>query len=281
MRALLDSPDTFITRYHRHHTGITSWAYARGRTPNGRSSYDLLAELVPAGAPHKVLDLGCGDGFLVERMLARGVPADRIVGLDLSPDELSQACKRPGVSDMTVLCERADAISLDRGSVGHVLAHLSLMVMSNIERVVAEVARVLVPGGIFSAILPGPRPRQGTTGLFLEVFDETYNSQKTRAPQLGDARTKSEEGLRELFCTKTGFGSFEMAEFELCFDGTVMEVWNVLSVRYEAYVILPSDRAAMRKRFAQRASELASSDGTVPCSVPIRQIMCRRAPALG
>ncbi|MGV9852588.1 methionine biosynthesis protein MetW [Streptomyces sp. NPDC003442] len=47
---------------------MTAEAFGRGRAPDGRSSYELLCDRV-AGS-RRVLDLGCGDGLLLE-FLAR------------------------------------------------------------------------------------------------------------------------------------------------------------------------------------------------------------------
>lgn len=277
MRAFLESPDTFLVRYHRHHTGITSWALSRGRARGELSSYDLLAAVVAPDTPHQVLDLGCGDGFLLERLLARGVPADRLVGVDQSPDELALASKRTEAHEVSLRCERADSMSLPDGSVGHILSHLSLMVMSELDAVVAEMARVLAPGGCFAAILPGHAAPEGAMAIFCELFDEAYNNQKTHAPSLGDERVWSTDGLSQLFSPENSFGALEIINLDLRLDGTVTEVWNCLSTRYEAYVMLPRDRAEIRKRFTKKVENLAMPDGTLPCSMPLLHLTARRA----
>ena len=279
MRALLDSPDIYLARYHRHHTGITSWALSRGRASSDRSSYDLLACLVPTNTTRGVLDLGCGDGHLLERLLDRGVPTRHLIGLDMSPDELALARKRPGVGATTLLCEKASQISLSTASVGHVLCHLSFMVMSEIDTVVSELARVLAPGGLFSAILPGEAKPSGAAAIFHELFYGFYEQQSTRAPVLGDGRVATARGLGELLRPESHFGALEIIDFELCLDGSVAQVWNSLSARYEAYVVLPRDRAALRARFSECVASLVRADGTLPCTAPMRQFTCRRIAA--
>ncbi len=277
MRALLDSPDTFLTRYHRHHAGITSWALRRGRVRDELSSYDLLANVVPSNTSSKVLDIGCGDGYLLERLLARSVSADRIIGLDMSPDELTFARKRPGVDDAELLCEKASAMSLADTSVGYTLAHLSLHVMSQIGQVIAELARVLEPGGLFSAIVPRPDAElSGATAIFFELFNEMYQGQSLRVPDIGDPRTTTKDGVHELFTSEAGFGAIEIVDVELHLDSEPIDVWNTLSARYESYVILPRHRADLRVRFIASTESLLEADGTLPCALPLRQITCRR-----
>jgi methionine biosynthesis protein MetW len=69
---------------------------ARGRRAPGdepgRWQEDLIAREIPAGA--RVLDLGCGDGFLLERLMReRGV---RGQGVEIDPDQVF-ACVARGV----------------------------------------------------------------------------------------------------------------------------------------------------------------------------------------
>jgi 2-polyprenyl-6-hydroxyphenyl methylase/3-demethylubiquinone-9 3-methyltransferase len=46
---------------------------------------------VPAGEPPRVLDVGCGTGFLLERLAERGFSG---VGIDLSPESVEHALRR-------------------------------------------------------------------------------------------------------------------------------------------------------------------------------------------
>jgi len=277
MSTILDSPDLFLIRYHRHFTGVTSWAFARGRTEDGRSSYQVLADIVAQPTPHLVVDVGCGDGLLIELLLERGMAEERVIGIDMSPDELMLARKRPTLHRTALLCERAQELPLDRESVGYVLAHLSFMLMSDIERVVSEIARVLLPGGTFSAIVPA-EPRAGDAfELFLELFHDMYESQPTRIPEIGDPRTHSAEGLRSLLNRDTGFGDLEITDLMVHLDGPFDQVWSSLaSTRRELYVLLPNGRAALRKQLAEHVTRLARPDGTIPCTMALRQLTCQR-----
>ena len=207
------------------------------------------------------------------------MPTERIVGIDISPDELMLARKRSGLDYVAMLCERADRTTLPNDSTGYVLSHMSFMVLSKIEDVVAEIARILIPGGVFSVVVPSEAEPDGAAAAFFELFNEIYHSQATRAPVLGDPRTWTEAGLRGLLRYESQFDGLEFTHIDLCLDGTVTEVWNSLSARYEAYVILPQHRAQLRDRFMERARQLARSDGTIPCTLPLCQLVCRRANA--
>lgn len=45
-------------------------------------------------SPRSILDFGCGEGFLVDKMLERGVALDGYVGLDLREDAIGEARTR-------------------------------------------------------------------------------------------------------------------------------------------------------------------------------------------
>lgn len=55
--------EDFLKTYHARFPGCTSACVKGARGEDGLSSYEVLAELV--GASGTVLDLACGDGFLL------------------------------------------------------------------------------------------------------------------------------------------------------------------------------------------------------------------------
>lgn len=116
------------------------------------SEYRALALELAAFPP--VLDLGCGAGTLLETLRQSGVEAR---GVDSSASAIA-ACR-----EREIPAEHADAIDfLSRapntayGAVfaGHLIEHLP---PAAAERVFAEVARVLRPGGRFVLLTPNPR----------------------------------------------------------------------------------------------------------------------------
>lgn len=269
------TPDEFLRAYHARYPGATAAAFARGAITDGRSSYDLLADGVRPG--ERVLDLGCGDGYLLERMIQRGHPAELLCGIDMSTDELGAARCRPPLAGVQLLCERADELSLASGSIDRVVSHLAFMLMTDIDQVVAEIARVLRPGGRLCTVVGGGPGEGDAFELYLELFRDAYAKVETRAPRLGNPRTRDAIGLSELMGPATGFAPhIEESAHALCLDGTAEAVWESIGTTYE---ILAFDEAAvadLQARFLAAAENLADARGVVPCTMRMRLLTATR-----
>jgi 2-polyprenyl-6-hydroxyphenyl methylase/3-demethylubiquinone-9 3-methyltransferase len=119
----------------------------------------LLRNLVPARLEHfdrvvgtwegrRVLDLGCGGGFMSEALAARGA---RVVGVDPSRGALEAARRHAAGQGLEIdyLAGAGEAIPLADASVDLVVCVDVLEHVADVGRTVGEVARVLAPGGTF------------------------------------------------------------------------------------------------------------------------------------
>lgn len=103
------------------------------------AAYALCAPLLPAG---RVLDLGCGVGHSYERLAPR-----ETVGVDVDPAVLAGQARETQAADMRRL-------PFAGGSFASVLAVQSIEHVPDPERVLAEVVRVLEPGGTAVIVTP-------------------------------------------------------------------------------------------------------------------------------
>lgn len=277
------SADDFMRAFHARKPGVTARAFARGTLAGGlgegRSSYALLADAARVG--ERVLDLGCGDGWLLQELRARGSRADALVGIDMSREELAAARAREALAGVDLRCERAQALSLEAGSIDVALSHLAFMLMTDIEAVVTELARVVRPGGRFATMVGGG-PEDGATDafeLFLDLFRDAYElvPLAARAPRLGDKRSRALAGMSQLFCPATGWRAVDEQEVTLRLDGTVEEVWTSLATTYEMAVVPAEATETLKTRFTTIAGSMARVDGTVPCVMRLRMLTCVRA----
>ncbi len=120
--------------------------YAR----NARFVSDLGAPVVELLAPRvgeRVLDLGCGDGALSEKLVALGC---RVIGVDASAPQVEGARAR-GLDAR--VCD-GEALEFE-GEFDAVFSNAALHWMRRPERVIDGVWRALVPGGRFVAEFGG------------------------------------------------------------------------------------------------------------------------------
>ena len=126
-----------------------TWDAAR-YAENGRFVADLADEvlaLLAARAGERVLDLGCGDGTLTQRIAAAGA---EVVGCDRSPEMLAAARSR-GLSVV-----QADMTSLPfTGEFEAVFSNAALHWTRAQRQVLVGVHRALRPGGRFVAEMGG------------------------------------------------------------------------------------------------------------------------------
>jgi trans-aconitate methyltransferase len=141
-----DSPPSIEAAGSRQRWDPTS--YAR----NARFVSDLGAPVLALLDPRpgeRVLDLGCGDGALTEKLVAAGCA---VVAVDASPEQVEGA-RRRGLDARVV---RAEALPF-AAEFDAVFSNAVLHWVKDQRAVLAGVSRALVPGGRFVAEFGGAR----------------------------------------------------------------------------------------------------------------------------
>ena len=157
----------------------TSWAFDLGADVYGwftaqsvwRASCRRMAEHLPDGDGLRILDLGCGPGVSTIE-LARARPAATLIGADIARRMLAEARRWLGRSRLPLGQVRwvaADAAHLPfaDASVDAVTGHSFLYLLPHREAVLAEVLRVLRPGG--RLVLMEPHERRATLSQLLSL----------------------------------------------------------------------------------------------------------------
>ncbi|MBP9204291.1 MAG: class I SAM-dependent methyltransferase [Kofleriaceae bacterium] len=235
--------ERYLIAFHDARPGLTSAAFAEARDGQGRSGYDHLVDevaAVAAGGP--VLDLGCGDGHLMELLLRRGLDT---VGVDLSPGELTAARGR-GLS--TLARARAQALPFADGAFAAVTSHLASMLMPEPDRVLAEVARVLRPGGVLAQVLGGGPPDDPSDG-FSRVLALVRPHLSVGTPRLGDPRWRRQAELAAL-ADGAGLRLVRFDRLALDLSGPAADVWRWLATAYGVAELEPALWAELGARFA-------------------------------
>ena len=137
-------------------TEFNEWARAgkglgmeKGHGPVGKQAIQLMR--VPAGA--RVLDVGCGSGWAT-RLLAECASTGQVTGIDIS-DEMIRVARESSTAFPNVEFEVASAEQLpfaDR-EFTHAFSMESIYYYADIPRALAEIHRVLQPGGLFVTVV--------------------------------------------------------------------------------------------------------------------------------
>lgn len=145
-----DSWSDYLARYHAQSPGITERVLGNAPLPGVGTPYQWLRAALPA-EPGSVVDLACGSAPM-QPLLA---DASSYLGVDLSEQELAHAI---GAGRGPVV--RADALDLPvpDASIDVVVCSMAIMLLRPVEQALAEVARVLRPGGLFATIRPVGTP---------------------------------------------------------------------------------------------------------------------------
>ena len=157
--APLGGPD--VTLWETH---ATWWqeGFTEGADPEYREQILPLAAEWLAGA-RDVLDVGCGEGQIARLVAALpGKPAGRVVGVDPTWGQITVAAERAG--GPAYACSGAGALPFAAGSFDAVVACLVFEHIRDVDDAIAEVARVLRPGGRFAFFLNHPLLQTPSSG---------------------------------------------------------------------------------------------------------------------
>lgn len=122
-----------------------------------------MLERVAAGGFRRALDVGCGEGRFCRVLRDRGIAA---TGLDPTEALIAEARRRDPVGDYRI--GRAEALDFPDAAFDLVVSYLTLIDIPDVAAAVAEMTRVLAPGGallianISSFVTAGPS--EGWTG---------------------------------------------------------------------------------------------------------------------
>ena len=121
----------------------------------GRWSKLVGRQFLPwLGLPHGLqwLDAGCGNGAFTEELIDLAKPA-AVTGIDPAESQIAYARQRPGTKLATFELGDAQELPFTSGSFDAAVSALVLAFIPNPPRAIAELARVVRPGGTVAAYM--------------------------------------------------------------------------------------------------------------------------------
>lgn len=163
---------------------------------------EQLLDVVAPRPGDRVLDVGCGTGVVARRAALRVQPRGSVSGIDISPDMLAvarAAAHRDGVS-IDWYEGRAEALPFPDASFDLVLSQFALMFFADRAKAMAEMRRVLRPGGRIGVVVMQEIERHP----FYQSLDEAITRHLGISPVAAIFSLGGEREMRELF-TGAGF----------------------------------------------------------------------------
>jgi ubiquinone/menaquinone biosynthesis C-methylase UbiE len=149
------------------------------------------------------LDVGCGNGAFTEEVIARCAPA-AVTGVDSSDDQIAYARTRPGVRMTDFRVGDAHNLSFADNSFDVAAMALVISFLPDPARAVAEMARVVRPGGWVAAYM-WDSFGGGAPGDSIYLAMESMGMSSVRPPS---AAASKREAMQELW-QKVGLTSIE------------------------------------------------------------------------
>ena len=143
----------FSARAHRYDQG---W---RGQMHHQIADRAAALALTCAPAPKRVLDVGCGTGYLLGRLAARAPQAQVLAGIDAAPAMIEVARAAAADDRLRFVAGRAERLPWPAASFDLVVSTTSFDHWADQRAGLAQCARVLAPGGclvladLFSVLL--------------------------------------------------------------------------------------------------------------------------------
>jgi SAM-dependent methyltransferase len=158
-----------------------------------------------------ILDLGCGDGILAATLFAERID----VGIDVDAREIATA-QQFSAYDELIVCA-ADCVPKPDASFASVFSNSVLEHIPELDPVVAEVRRLLVPGGSFYVTVPTDRfDLHSALGRLLSAIghDGTLSSYRAAHNRFWrHYNVHDEVGWRHMF-TRAGFEIAETRSYD-------------------------------------------------------------------
>jgi SAM-dependent methyltransferase len=233
--------ERFLRDFHDRLPGGSTRAFAGVPVADGQGlahadTYQALVQRLqdgdtPAGP---VLDLACGDGHLLDLLRAAG---HTVHGVDASSGELAAARTRLGPA-VPLHQARAQALPLADGSLAAVTCHMALMLMDDPATVLAELRRVLQPGGRLLAVVPQPRapgapdPLTGAFWSALEAHPQRHGD--WQAVRFGTPDWRSTTALAALLAP--AFGAVRLSTLAGAQRFTPVQAWQWFTGLYDLHL---------------------------------------------
>jgi ubiquinone/menaquinone biosynthesis C-methylase UbiE len=213
-----------------------------------------------------VLDVACGTGILARAATGVVGPQGTVVGVDINEGMLSVARqKAPHISWRAAPAEK---LPFAAGTFDRVVSQFGLMFFADPTQSLAEMRRVLHPGGTVTVAVWGPLAETPGYAVMVEVINDLFGpavAQSLQLPySLGDKET-----FKALFKT-AGLGNVRLQTLTGQARFSSLDAWIYTDIKgwTLAEVIDDAGYEQLRLVAQKRLSQFMLADGTVAFDTP-------------
>ncbi|MFQ6000843.1 MAG: class I SAM-dependent methyltransferase [Anaerolineae bacterium] len=241
----------------------TAPKYGQAGPPIFSISAQRLLELMSLKPGDRLLDVACGRGAVAIPAAKQVGPSGHVTATDYSPCMVAEAEKeanKRGLSNITCACMEAQNLEFPDNSFDALTCSFALFFFPDMRRALAEMRRVLVPGGKLGLSLWG----KGAIVPPWPILGETIREYGLR-PVVPNPIAWRPEAIEALL-TSAGFSDIEIVEerYDLPFR-EASEVWeftlSVGPIEVMLERLSKNERQEFIEAFLSRIRELATPEG--------------------
>ncbi len=263
--------ERLLQNIHNENPGMSTHFFKDALVDAGKSSYDLLIDEILPNTMTTILDLGCGDGYLLEKVSE--VFDVSLIGIDMSSSEIKIACERHIKKHIPFLCGRAQDIPLEDSSVDYVMSHMSIMLMTSLPKVFAEVHRILKNKGKLSFVIPGKVEKGSTYAHFVELLRKHLNDEGVKLKKrFGDLNVRTVEEMEFLLSHSGDFFDISIESYILHLNAFPEILCEKLFYSYDALLLSPYSKKTLRSELIEYFYTKKTDLGITPCSFQINKL---------
>lgn len=269
--SLLEQFRDFLVTFHERYPGDTAELLSNVRTSDGRTSYQALADMVIESATRapRIVDMGCGDGVLLQEIAIRCSDA-RLTGIDIAASDIALAKKR--VPQAAFIVGDFTSYPLGASAYDAIVSHLAFMLSGPLEPVFASVSNALASGGTLSFVVDDLSVGSTYYADLIDVALDAAGVQSATTPfgPIVDRRLYDQEQLRALLEAHS-LVLEQYSPHELRGALTFSELWEMLRRLYQIGTLTPAGQEAAKAALCAYVEKR-------PCELllPFRLVVARR-----
>ncbi|HEY5341379.1 MAG TPA: methyltransferase domain-containing protein [Candidatus Aquilonibacter sp.] len=262
-----------LVQFHDRYPDATSLMLDYLRVDGGTRSHEYFAERVHEEQPTStdILDIGCGDGALLERLIATYGESPNVTGIDLSHSEIDRARSR--LPQGTFICGDAASL-LEQGAFDLIIAHLSLAIIPRLSEMLSSIRHMLRRDGLLAFVIEDPLSQSSFFGSLAAAIARLRASHPQFAPVMPGREPFEDDAALRAMLRRAGFTDTRIEPYRLRGYVSARQLWDLLQRAYP-FGLLADDDQRDAAGAVERESAARSDDGRIAVTLPLRMVFSR------